>query len=408
MKRFNNLTDSLNWLESQTKFKKKESLEPMKKALDLLNINLEGIKKIHVGGTNGKGSTSAFLTNILINNNLKVGTFTSPYLIKFNERIRVNNENINDSQLLNLINEIYNFNELLFDKEGYHLSFFELLTLMAFKYFSELKLDVIIMEIGIGGRLDATNIINYDATIITSIGLDHIKVLGSTIEEIAKEKLGALKPGGLLIANPPKEVIKTFIDHQFKNDAKGIYINNQSITKLKNNKFIYEGKRFEISLIGDYQMSNAILAYLTVKELFNFKDKDIIRPLKTVKWPGRMDLIAKNVYIDAAHNEPAIKALANTLKDNFKNKKIKIIFSALKDKDINSMLEIFKSFNFEITLTSFDDFRFDSLKQYETNDIKYVEDSIKLIKKNIKEVAKDEIVVITGSIHFIGYVLNNL
>ena len=208
MKRFNNLTDSLNWLESQTKFKKKESLEPMKKALDLLNINLDNIKKIHVGGTNGKGSTSAFLTNILISNNLKVGTFTSPYLIKFNERIKVNNENINDDDLLNLINEIYNFNELLFDKEGYHLSFFELLTLMAFKYFSELKLDVIIMEIGIGGRLDATNIINYDATIITSIGLDHIKVLGSTIEEIAKEKLGALKRGGILIANPPKELLK--------------------------------------------------------------------------------------------------------------------------------------------------------------------------------------------------------
>ena len=166
--------------------------------------------------------------------------------------------------------------------------------------------------------------------------------------------------------------------------------------------------KFEISLIGDYQMSNAILAYLTVKELFNFKDKDIIRPLKTVKWPGRMDLIANNVYIDAAHNEPAIKALAKTLNDNFKNKRIKIIFSALKDKDIKSMLDIFKSYHFDITLTSFIDFRFESLEQYQTDEIKYIEDSISLIKKNIKEVAKDEIIVITGSIHFIGYVLNNL
>ena len=171
---FNNVLEAISWLEHQPRFKEKVDLNSLKDKFFKLNIDLSNIKKIHIGGTNGKGSTNAFLSEILIENNLKVGSFTSPYLVVFNERIKINNENIKDSDLLNYINYFYQFNLELYALNNIKLSFFEILTLLSLKYFHDNNVDVIIMETGIGGRLDATNILNYDASIITSIGFDHV------------------------------------------------------------------------------------------------------------------------------------------------------------------------------------------------------------------------------------------
>lgn len=187
---FKNINDALNWFIVQPKFKEKQDLDLVLKAFGKLNLDLSQIKKIHVAGTNGKGSTTSYLTHVLMENGFKVGSFTSPYLVNFNERIRINFSEISDDKLLELINFIYKFNLDLNNNEGFFLSFFEMITLISLIYFYENKCDVIIMEVGIGGLLDATNIINYDVSIITNIGFDHMKQLGNDLESIALNKLG--------------------------------------------------------------------------------------------------------------------------------------------------------------------------------------------------------------------------
>ena len=194
-----NLSDSIKWIESQIKFKPKEDLSRMQAAYKMLNIHFAGVKKIHVAGTNGKGSTCAYLTSIYRLSDEKVGTFQSPYILRFNERIMIDGKSISDEDLLRYINWIKEFNETFKTSFGEHLSFFELLTLISLKYFYDQNVRVMIMEVGIGGLLDATNIIDYDLSLITNIGFDHMKQLGSTLESIASNKLGIVKKGGHLI-----------------------------------------------------------------------------------------------------------------------------------------------------------------------------------------------------------------
>jgi len=385
MNKFTNLIEAINWIQSQTKFQNKKDLNQFREAYNKLNIDLSNIKKIHVGGTNGKGSVSAFLTNVLVNNNITVGTFTSSYLVNFNERIKVNNLDISDDDLLNIINFMYDFNEDLFKTINYKLSFFEILTLMAFKHYSDLKLDVIIIEVGIGGRLDVTNILEYDLLIITSIGFDHLKVLGNTLEQIAGEKLGALKGDTHLIANPPKELREQFI------------------SSAKTYTFVDELKPFNLKLLGTFQQSNANLAYLAMKHLYNFDDSKVVPHLESTLWPGRLEQVKPKLYLDGAHNISAMIALRESLLTIFKGQKVNIVFSALKDKDITGMLEILKHQDFKIHLTSFPDFRFESLASFETEKIKYYEDPFALINS-----LKDDVTIVCGSLHFIGYLKANI
>lgn len=406
MNKFNNEQEAITWLENQVKFNNKKDLNLLLKAFNKLNLDLSKTKKIHIGGTNGKGSTAAFISSALINNNLKVGLFTSPYLVKFNERIKINNTDISNSELLNLINFFYNFNELLFSELNYKLSFFEIITFMAFKHFIDNACDVVIIEIGIGGRLDSTNIINYDVTAITNIGFDHMKVLGNTLDEIALEKFGALKANGHLITTASNHEI--LLDEYSKKISGTYHIINKTLIKPVNkNLFYYKENLFNINLLGDYQRENSVLAYETIKYLYNFSDEKIIDSFTNTYWPGRLEEIKSNIFIDGAHNKPAIEALFRNVNTIFKDKKVTVIFSALRDKDINEMLNIINSYNFKIILTSFPDFRFESLDQYSNDEIEYIESSIDLLNNISKTIKDDEVVIVTGSLHFIGYIKNN-
>lgn len=409
MKRFSNVNDAIKWLETQVRFKGEKDLGLLKKSFELLNIDLSNMKKIHIGGTNGKGSTSAFINSALIDHNLNVGMFTSPYLVKFNERIKFNNKDISDEELIDLINYFYDFNDELFTKINFKLSFFELLTLMALKYFYDKKCDVIIMEIGIGGRLDSTTILNYDITAITNVGYDHMKILGNTLEEIANEKIGALKDNGHLVSTVDNIAKEIFIERAKILNATYKIIDKSLIKPINNNLFYYDSKLFELNMIGNFQRENASLAYEVVKYLFKFSDEAIIKAFKNTYWPGRLEQIRPKVYLDGAHNKPGIEALFNSIDSIFKDKKVKIIFSALKDKDIREMLSIINSQNVdEIILTSFPDFRFESLESFTTDKIKYVEDAINLINSVDNDLKEDEVLLITGSLHFIGYIKSNL
>ena len=402
-----NLTSAISWIESQIKFKPKTDLNRMQQAYEMLHLDLSKMKKIHVAGTNGKGSVCAYLTHILMEAGYKVGTYTSPYLISFNERIKLQFENISDDDLFNLIKKVYDFN-FEFEKEvGEFLSFFELLTLMALIYFQDQEVDVIVMEVGLGGLLDATNILNYDLSLITSIGYDHMKQLGPTLESIASNKLGIVKQGNHLI---------TTVDSSLKNQFKD-YVNHVSgtvefytlsdLVKLSDYPltFTHENETYQLSLLGDYQLLNALLSIKAIHYLYPHISNEMIKDgLFKTKWAGRLEKLEDQVYLDGAHNTHAIDQLNLLSKTLFKDKHIIVIFSALADKEIDKMLYILKSFASKVILTSFNDSRYISLKPYENEDFIYIEKIEDAISFAKKEMNKDSIILFTGSLHFAGFI----
>jgi len=379
---FSHVKEAIQWIEIQVKFKPKTDLTRMRKAYEMLHLDLTGIKKIHVAGTNGKGSVCSYITHILMEASYKVGTFTSPYLVRFHERIKVQFEDISDDDLLHLINQIYDFN-VLFEKEyGEFLSFFELLTLMSLIHFSNQKVDVIVMEVGLGGLLDATNILNYDVSLITSIGFDHMKQLGNTLESIFYNKLGIVKPYHHLITTVDPSLHEQCVVHCINQKATFELYTHKHIKVISDFpiRFIYDHTIYELSLLGDYQHLNALISIKAIHYLFpKISTHHIQRGLKKATWAGRLEEIADKIYIDGAHNTHAIDALSSLTKTTFKNKKIHVLFSALGDKDILGMIEKIKSFASTITLTSFPDMRYLDLSPYANKEILFISDPIEAI-----------------------------
>ncbi len=401
----NNLANKIKTLESLKGEGPRVNLNYLKKAFSLLELDLSKIKKIHIAGTNGKGSTSLYLTNILKDNNLTIGTFISPYLISFNERILLNGINISNKDLEPLITYILNFHDMFYLNYHKKLSFFELLTLMAFKYFYEKKVDVMIIEAGIGGLFDVTNILNYDLSLITNIGLDHQKQLGNTLEEIAFNKLGIVKENNHLITTVSNSFYDQFVKYLKKVRATYQFIDLNSI-KIINNKpliFSYQNEEYELPLLGNYQALNAVLSISAAKYLYpNLEIKSIKKSLLKTKYYGRLEELMPNLYLDGAHNENAIKALVNAFRP-LKKDKLYVLFSSLSDKDHHQMLELLKDISDEIIITTFPDFRFKEIINEKHQIIKDPEKALNylLSKKN-----KDDIILVTGSIHFIGYIKN--
>jgi len=403
---FNTVKEAIQWIEVQIKFKPKTDLVRMKKAYDMLNIDLTGIKKVHVAGTNGKGSVCSYITHILMEASYKVGTYTSPYLVRFNERIKVQFEDISDDDLLVLINQIYDFN-IRFEKE-YHefLSFFELLTLMSLIHFSNQKVDVIVMEVGLGGSLDATNVLNYDVSLITSIGFDHMKQLGNTLESILYNKLGIVKPYHHLITTVDPSLHEQCVVHCMNQKATFELYSQKHLRVISHNpiRFIHDHTIYELKLLGDYQHLNALISIKAIHYLFpKISTHKIQNGLKKATWPGRLEEIAPQIYIDGAHNTHAIDALHSLRETTFKGKNIFVLFSALGDKDILGMIEKVKSFANEITLTSFPDVRYLDLSPYASASIKFISDPFDAVKFIYKKLKENDILLILGSLHFAGY-----
>jgi dihydrofolate synthase / folylpolyglutamate synthase len=406
---FNNIHDAIHWIEVQVKFKPKTDLIRMRTAYQMLGINLDHVKKIHVAGTNGKGSVSSYLSHILIEAGYQVGTFTSPYLVRFNERVRFQMKEIPDADLLKYINKVYLFN-IEFEKVyGENLSFFELLTLISLLYFEEIQCDILVMEVGLGGLLDATNVLNYDLSLIVSIGMDHMKQLGNTLESIAWNKLGILKPGNHLITTVSPSLHDYFKDYVKKVPATMDIVNPKEIELISNFPLSYkvDGYTIELSLLGSYQIDNSLLSYRAIRYLFpDVSIETIQKGLKKTTWNGRLEEIDHHVYIDGAHNTHAIDALIETSKTTFKDQPIWILFSALGDKDIPGMLKQIASFASKVVVTSFPDPRFVDLKEV-AKDFEYIENPFNAIWKLRRHMTENTILIITGSLHFIGYIKSN-
>ena len=302
------------------------------------------IKTIHLAGTNGKGSTSSIIAKILQKNGYKVGLYTSPHLINFNERIRINGLPISDK---NIITFIENHKQTLIDSS---ITFFEATTALAFEHFAEQNVDIAIVETGLGGRLDSTNVLSPIQTIITEIHYDHTHILGDSIEEITTEKCGIFKNNiPSITINSDQRVISTMKNQASPKNVEVSFINKEDIIiQNQTSEFIifdYNNQNFFLPQAGSYQTQNAMLAIKACQNNFSeLTDKDIQTGLDQWYWPARMQLMKQDFFYDVAHNRNGISVLAEDLKKIYGQKPIGVL--VLKNDKINpELVEIFsKSF----------------------------------------------------------------
>ena len=339
----------------------------MKSLMKKLGNPQDGLKIIHVAGTNGKGSVCAMLNAVLMEAGYTVGLFTSPHLIDYNERIQIQGTPISHEDF-GAIGMQVKAACLEMEEEGQEMPrFFDFITAMAFLYFAQQDLDLVILETGIGGRYDATNIIQGPLlSIITSIGKDHMSFLGDTIDQISREKGGIIKDNcptvlydsGNSVYNIIKDICQNkkspllscrdsiFTDATYNMDGTRFTVENLNFTGRE--KGVY--KNIELQLLGKYQSSNALTSLMAIESLtrsgYNIKDEAIYQGLKKASWPGRMELIQKSppIIIDGAHNEESAKAFLASLLELAKNKKLTILIGVLKGKDYKAILKILVPF----------------------------------------------------------------
>lgn len=309
---------------------------------------------IHIAGTNGKGSTCLFLASMLQKEGFRVGVFTSPHLVCINERIRINDTIISDDDFLEMYSQVMEYVELAKERGIAHPSFFEFVFLMAAQYFAKQKVDYVIFETGMGGRLDATNVVLPCVSVITSVGLDHTQFLGNTLDKIAYEKAGIIKSNTPVVYFNRNNIATDVIASYAKKMGAPLYFveNKQyKIEKIteKTIDFSFDSgydrySSLQIKKTALYQVENAILALRVMELLFEQINKDldidlIKAGLLSMTWPCRMQEVEPHVFVDGAHNEEAIEAFCKTLEILFPEEQKVLLFAVSKDKDYQSMIE---------------------------------------------------------------------
>lgn len=419
-----NYEQALKYIAQSNKFGIRLGLDNIGKLLELLGNPQDSLDIIHVAGTNGKGSTCSFISSILKEAGYKVGLYTSPYLETFTERIRVNGENIPEPEVGRIIELIKSKIEKMV-KEGYsYPTEFEIVTAMAFYYYAEQKVDFLVLEVGLGGRYDGTNIIKKSlASVITSISMDHVNILGDTLEKIAYEKAGIIKENGTVVVYDQSEEAKGVIKGVCsEKNAKYIEVKFSDIDIKKSDIYsqVFDctilGKRYEdleIKLIGEHQVNNSVLA-LSVLECLNLEvdEMSIRNGLLNTRWPGRIEKIKEEpiFIIDGAHNEEGARSLRKSLDHNFKGKKLTLLIGMLEDKDIDSVLDILMPIFSRVITTTPDNPRAISSETLAQKISMYVSDVTS--KRNIDEAVryildtsnKDDIIISAGSLYMIGEV----
>jgi dihydrofolate synthase / folylpolyglutamate synthase len=332
------INDRLQWLYELRGKQIKLGLEPTRKFLSKIEMPVLPYPVIHVAGTNGKGSTSFFIYKILLAHGLDAGLYTSPHIEKFNERIRVNDKLISTEQIENFLEKYESY------IEETEITFFEATTAMAMEYFAKEKVDVVVLETGLGGRFDATNVVDPSIVVLTHIAMDHENFLGDSLIAIAKEKLGIVKSGRNVFSSPQQEEITPQIENYCKNlSAKLSFVFPQEI-KMNGpfSTFALHGKTYKIVMPGLHQVQNASLALEVAKNFLGekYSSKIAQQTLPVVKWPGRIEIVSDKplIIFDAAHNESSLKALLGTLDIAFPNKKWIAIMAVMADKDLTAVL----------------------------------------------------------------------
>ncbi len=295
---------------------------------------------IHVAGTNGKGSTCAHLQSILRGHGYKVGLYTSPHLLKFNERIRINGSPIEDDEIISFMKDIDTAIKRI------ESTFFEVTTAMALNHFNEHNVDVAIIETGLGGRLDSTNVIKPSITVMTPISMDHMNILGNSIEEIAKEKSGIIKDNVVLITAKQDKVVMDILFNKVSEKNTSLIIADMPsnvLVRSRGTDFTLNRNNYSTPLIGDFQAENASLAISALRH-FNSKItyETICNSLKELYWPGRLQLLSQGFYYDVAHNPSGIETTLRCLRVIYPNHNIYGLFCLKSDKDLKSIANTLK------------------------------------------------------------------
>ena len=380
-----------------------------------------GLKYIHIAGSNGKGSTLHFLKEILLAEGLRVASFTSPYLIRLNEQVKVNREEISDEDFVSGFQELWPIVQEM-DGEGNGPTQFEILTAMAFSYFSKQDTDLVLLETGLGGRLDTTNVVQPLLSIITSISLEHTNFLGNTLGEIAYEKAGIIKKGapiisGVTTAEPAKVIEEkaSSMDVPYYQIDKDIRIQAIKQSKLGQSfSFSFKDTTIEniaIKMLGRHQINNAALAIAAATIVSgDIHEQSIRKGIGEAQWNGRFEMISDEplIIIDGAHNPAGIEVLLDTLKTRYPEFTYKFIFSSFRDKDYAKMLSLLEKEASQITVTEFKHERAanaEALYEHCTKEKRELEkDWQKAIITGKQRTNAQDVLVITGSLYFLSLV----
>ncbi|AMM94073.1 hypothetical protein UP17_17610 [Peribacillus simplex] len=396
-------------------------LSRMETLLTNLGDPHKALKYIHIAGSNGKGSTLQYMKEILLAEGVRVASFTSPYLIRLNEQLKINADEISDKDFIATFRELQPFIQEM-DSKGNGPTQFEILTAMAFSYFSKKEVDLVLMETGLGGRLDTTNVIQPFLSIITSISLEHTNILGSTLGEIASEKAGIIKSGAPTISGvtawEPAKVIEekaSSVGVPYYQLGKDFHVVNVKQSECGQSFSFSLGDRsienVEMQMLGRHQMENAALAIAAVLlGMENIDEKSILKGIGEAKWDGRFEKISDEplVIIDGAHNPAGIDVLMETLKVHYPEYKYRFIFSSFKDKNYSQMLRGLEKEAIEIIITEFFHERAaDAHTLYEkcSHENKSInKDWQAAIREGRRKTGGKEALVITGSLHFLSLV----
>jgi dihydrofolate synthase / folylpolyglutamate synthase len=417
--------EARQWVHSRLTLGIKPGLERMHWLMERLGHPERLLKVIHVGGTNGKGSTVTYIRSILEEADYQVGTFTSPYVERFNERISINGEPISDEELIQLVNVLVPLVEQLEESELGGPSEFEVITAMALYYFAKVRpVDIVVMEVGLGGRLDSTNVVHPIVTVITTIGMDHVQLLGDTIEQIAAEKAGIIKSGVPVVTAVNQLEALHIIRETAKSRKASIYELGKQFHITKSSSewdgehFTFESlfKTFpsvELRMLGKHQQQNAAVALMTALLLrtyysFLIEEEHFYNGLKKAFWPGRFEVIQQEpaIILDGAHNPEGMKALKETVKQRYKGKNVTVLCAILEDKKMSDMVKELDEFATELVFTTFelrkvcDPTRLQEVskcvnKRVELDWKEYVSDKI-------SQMTSDDVLIITGSLYFIS------
>lgn len=424
--------EALAFIHGRDRFKKKPTLDRMREFMHILGDPQEKLEMIHVAGTNGKGSTVAYLRDLFMAEGQTVGTFTSPFITRFNERISTDGQPISDDDLLAMVNQIQPVVAQLDQKLGAEgPTEFEIDTALMFCYFASHPVDIVIVEVGLGGLYDSTNIITPAVSVITTIGMDHMKILGDTIPKIATQKAGIIKPGVPVVCGRLTPDALAVMDQTATRQHTDVRALGRDFT-VKNQPEDGWGERFDyhwgdqhwrhlkIDLLGEYQIDNAATA-LTAFTIYHqlrhlpMRLVDIREGLRHTAWPGRFERLNTEplIAIDGAHNEPAMLELAHLLRQHFKQHESYIILAVLADKQYEKMVQTLLTVpNVHIVVTQFQgpgkraaatpQALEDAVSSHKR--ITMAPDWPSALKDVLSSISADDLVLLTGSLYFISEV----
>ena len=397
------------WLESRIGLNFRSGLDRMSQAVSLLNHPEENYPIIHVTGTNGKGSTIAFMSQLFVQHEKKVGTFTSPHMASVHDRICINHEPISDEDFTRLGRQVQEMEKQLRPMHNL-LSYFEILTLMALLYFNEEQVDVALIEVGIGGLLDTTNVVTGDIAVVTSVGLDHQETLGDSIAAIAEQKAGIFKEKKVAVIGPLAEEARRICELRAKKLDVVLYEYGRDFSFSKGRFFSPDVNipHLKLSLAGTYQEENAAVALQSFllfmgQHSWQVQIELVRKALQETHWAGRLEYFERGIYLDGAHNLPALSRLVEFIHQQ-EQKEIFLLFGALKRKNYQGMLSYLQQElpHVQLFVTTFeDDGAID--KQNLTTET-YVSSYREFIEQFIKSSTDNQLLFVTGSLYFIAEV----